>query len=603
MYSVYFLLSYYIFNHRYSCFVNQMLVFKTQPLCVSVVILYTNPSMKKNLVILRKKLSQMTQTNLFVFLAAASLGALMFVCMFGLAILNPSNTDWLMYDGDLKQHFVGWEFFRESAWTFPIGMIEGLAYPYGLAVTFMDSIPLVAIPLKLLQGVLPEHFQYFGLWGLLCYMLQGGFAALILRHWTKNTVVAILGSVLFVASPIMFSRMFAHTALASHWLLLAGILAVIKLRHLASTRLYLGVWTGLMVLAVLIHPYFLPMMLFLLLISITLTHQKFARSLVKLMVPMTVSLLVFYVIGGLSIRETGSDGLGEHALNLTSLFNPLGWSRFLNSFPIASSWESLAYVGFGVILLMPLAVYFVALNIKKIPAFNVGSVNIKYVIISLIFAGMVVAAVSPKIQLGSHILVDINIPHLIEKIWSTFRATGRLFWPIYYIVIVAVLVSVIRLSRKSHPAILVSIFAAAALIQIADIQFSKVAQARHGEFSRYEHVQYDSRLNLELWKKTIANDKHIVSLEPMSMKDFFSVIDVALAEDLTINTGYFARGPYKKIADHQSREREALLNRRADVSSNFYITRDYEYVRRIVADRYYNVMKIDGYYVIDRTTE
>lgn len=545
----------------------------------------------------------MTQTNLFVFLVAALLGALIFVCMFGLAILNPSNTDWLMYDGDLKQHFIGWEFFRESGWAFPIGMIEGLAYPYGLAVTFMDSIPLLAIPLKLFQGILPEHFQYFGLWGLLCYMLQGGFAALILRHWTKNIFVAILGSILFVASPIMFSRMFAHTALASHWLLLAGILAVIKLRSVASMRLHLGVWTGLLVLAVLIHPYFLPMVLFLLLISITLTHQKFTRSLVKLMIPMTVSLLVFYVIGGLSIRETDSDGLGEHALNLTSLFNPLGWSRFLNSFPIASSWESLAYIGFGVILLIPLAAYFIALNTKKIPAFNVKSINIKYVVIILLFIGMTIAAISPKVQLGSYVLVDINVPHIIEKVWSTFRATGRLFWPVYYIIIIAILVSVIRLSRKSHPAVLISIFATAALIQIADIQFSKVAQVRHGEFSRHEHSQYNSRLDLDLWKKTIDNDKHIVSLEPMSVKDFFSVIDVALAEELTINTGYFARGPYKKIAEYQSREREALLNRRADVSSNFYITRDYEFVRRIVADQYYNVMQINGYYVIDRISE
>ncbi|MNT84864.1 hypothetical protein D3C72_2249530 [compost metagenome] len=89
----------------------------------------------------------------------------------------------------------------------------------------------------------------------------------------------------------------------------------------------------------------------------------------------------------------------------------------------------------------------------------------------------------------------------------------------------------------------------------------------------------------------------------MSMKDFFSVIDVALAEDLTINTGYFARGPYKKIAQYQGYEREALLERRADVSSNFYITRDYEFVRRIVADQYYNVVQIDSYYVIDRTSK
>ena len=120
-----------------------------------------------------------------VFLLGAIIGILFFGAQFGFSVVNPMATDWIWHDvtHDTAQHYIGWEFFRADS---SGGIINGLAYPEGLPITFMDAIPLIALPLKLLAGVLPAGFQYFGLWALICYVLIGGLGAVLVRKiWRK----------------------------------------------------------------------------------------------------------------------------------------------------------------------------------------------------------------------------------------------------------------------------------------------------------------------------------------------------------------------------------------------------------------------------------
>jgi len=61
-----------------------------------------------------------------VVVTGALLGFLVFYIMYGFGCLDPSRTDWLMNGGDLQQHFIGWEFYRLSDWSFPIGLAQSL---------------------------------------------------------------------------------------------------------------------------------------------------------------------------------------------------------------------------------------------------------------------------------------------------------------------------------------------------------------------------------------------------------------------------------------------------------------------------------------------
>jgi len=91
------------------------------------------------------------------FLLGAAAATVFFGLQFGFSIVNPLATDWIWHGvtHDTAQHFIGWEFFRASG---SGAVINGLAYPEGLPVTFMDAIPLIALPLKLMAGILPANF-------------------------------------------------------------------------------------------------------------------------------------------------------------------------------------------------------------------------------------------------------------------------------------------------------------------------------------------------------------------------------------------------------------------------------------------------------------
>ena len=118
-------------------------------------------------------------------LTGALLGALVFVALYGVRVLNPTCVDWILNNAspDPSQHYLGWEFFRRSAVRLPyIGANYSAIYPYRTSILFTDSIPLLALLAKLFSPLLPQHFQYFGIWGLLCYALQGGFAQAILAR-------------------------------------------------------------------------------------------------------------------------------------------------------------------------------------------------------------------------------------------------------------------------------------------------------------------------------------------------------------------------------------------------------------------------------------
>ena len=86
----------------------------------------------------------------------------MYHLCYGFQTLNPYNIDWLMSAlHDWGTHYLGWHFFKNEPWQFPLGNISNYFAPLGTNVGFTDSIPLLAIFFKLFSAILPENFQYF----------------------------------------------------------------------------------------------------------------------------------------------------------------------------------------------------------------------------------------------------------------------------------------------------------------------------------------------------------------------------------------------------------------------------------------------------------
>ena len=136
----------------------------------------------------------------------------------GFEKFNPSNISWLFEARlDWSTHYLGWGFFRDAPWQFPLGTINDYYYPIGTNIGFTDSIPLVAILLKSISFLLPENFQYFGMWLFLCMYLNGYYSLKIFEYFKINKIVSYALVVFILINPVFIFRQ-VHPSYCAHWL-------------------------------------------------------------------------------------------------------------------------------------------------------------------------------------------------------------------------------------------------------------------------------------------------------------------------------------------------------------------------------------------------
>ena len=498
------------------------------------------------------KFKEFLKSDKFKYILVIILAVIAFIVIYGIRIINPIYTDWLLYgSGDNSQHYLGWKAFRESAWHFPIGMMDNLMYPYCNSIIFTDSIPLFAIFFKLISPILPAEFQYFGIWGIMCFALQGVLTAKIVKNYTKNPFIIILASLLSVLTPVVFMRMYRHTALGGQWLLLFGLdILFEREKYREKKRLYLLVGI-LAFLCSSIHLYF-AMMNGIILLGICVLEilecKKVLRSILLLAEYVGIIGVVTALLGGFSSgMEAQNTGLGVYSSNFNTLINPMGWSSIIKDLPSVDErqWEGSGYLGLG----------FIALFVVCIP-FCIFSKKIKKIlkkhwkmllILAIVFFGAYAFALSPRVTFGSHVLFEIKLPQTISDIWAIFRATGRTIWICVYIVEICIFIALIKFSNKK---IIIPILAIAFLLQAYDLH--EPLAVKHERFAKA--VEHQSVLkDGEFWNKIGQNEniKHVVYFSTLDYASMYSVTDWALDNNMTVNRFPFAREVEDRIKDYR----------------------------------------------------
>lgn len=488
------------------------------------------------------------------FLMAAVLGAVVFVLLYGTHILNPTYDAWLLSQGDLTQHYLGWCFYRRGNWTFPIGLTDQLAYPSYSSVIFTDSIPLFAVFFKLLSPILPDTFQYFGWWGILSFMLQGYFSVKILRTLRVGKFCSMAGSIFFILSPTVIEKMFRHTALGGHWLILAAIYLFVKhgksYRNVRQTSLYWGILGALIAS---IHLYYLPMCgMFLggyILCSLIRGFGKEHRLKLDYMLPgvaFAVGLFATtWLLGGFSTgAEAGGDGLGECSFNLNGFFNAKGYSRIFE--PLLTyadgQYEGFAYLGLGIFVLILVSLWYLLLRItiKKLKLHtNVLLYGVVYLLMAL---GLILFAASPQVTFNDKLIFSFPYSSTLYRIWSIFRSTGRIVWPVCYLIFIGVIVCCDRLAKENRVAgkRFRAVLAVCVLVQVFDLS------VKLGNLQK-EYAQkkiYESPLQSEVWERVAeaGTVKHVVWVSiNFDNYEMMHIAKYALDHDMTMNTYYFAR--------------------------------------------------------------
>lgn len=485
-------------------------------------------------------------------IVAALLGGIAFVLIYGVKILNPLYTDWLLTGGDPSQHYLGWEFFRRSDWYFPLGLTDQLAYPLKTSVIYTDSIPIFAVFFKLFRSILPRQFQYFGIWGLLCFVLQGYYAAKILGERSSSKTVILAGSIFFIVSPIMVFRMYYHTALAAHWLILLAIYFYFK--HEKEYRdIFKPVmqWGILGILIGSIHLYFVPMCGAVLLGYILCSIWKERKIRIRFFYPgisFSVGLfLTVYLLGGFSSgADTGTNNLGLFSFNLNAFLNPMSYSTLLKNtslwnwpFYTQGQYEGFSYLGMGIILLCACGIVLMIKNIcrrRKPSVYQVMTV--------LMSIGLIVLAASPTITWNDKLLLQLPYSSTIYKYWGIFGSCGRMAWPVVYFLMIFGITSIgnMKWKRKEISNVIIIL---ACLVQVIDL--SGQLYKRHENYS--EKVVYQSPLAGSVWDDIISSGeyKHVVWVtHNVDHNDVIQVAVYAMKNDMTMGNFYFARGIDKR---------------------------------------------------------
>jgi len=120
------------------------------------------------------------------------------VAVVGFDNISFQNTKWLHDGSDSTLPQMGWYFFKNDIWRFPLGSNPNYGLELGSSIVFADSIPILSLFFKIFRSFIPENFQYISLWYFICFFLQLYFSYKILKKFTNSVPYSLIGSFFFI---------------------------------------------------------------------------------------------------------------------------------------------------------------------------------------------------------------------------------------------------------------------------------------------------------------------------------------------------------------------------------------------------------------------
>lgn len=462
----------------------------------------------------------------------------------GWAPLDPTDLSWLA--NDPATAFLGWAFLRdEPAWLFPPTWTTRFGWPAGASTAHSDLVPLVALPLRLVEGLLPRDFQYFGLVALANGVLQAFFGLLLARRLSGGRLLpTLVGGLFFLLSGVFLNRLHGHFALQAQWLLLASLLVYLDAARAPDARRRFAWALLLLWLAGGINPY-LAAMTALLLAAALLRARLAARlgwpALAGAALAGGSLLLASLLLHGFLVPGEGAGlsawGFGIYSTNVLSLVGPTGASWFLPDLPLTDPRQAggSGYLGLGMILLLAAALPGLWRALRQVPARRWWPL-LAAALLAFLFA------VSHRVGIGGWLALEIPLPAWAERLANMLRASGRFVWIPHYLLIAAAIWVVARWRWRQG--------ATAALLLAAAVQLVD------GQTQR-DYVRWANSIGYRLpamtspmWQGLGVDHAHLVVLpawqcgnlqSPGGNPGFWYFGEIARRERLTINSVYLPR--------------------------------------------------------------
>ncbi|WP_284650989.1 DUF6311 domain-containing protein [Flavobacterium terrisoli] len=525
---------------------------------------------------------------------------------FGLGFekFNPANISWLFEARmDWSTHYLGWGFFRDAPWQFPLGSIDNYYYPIGTNIGFTDSIPLMAILLKTISFLLPANFQYFGLWLFICMFLNGYYSLKIFNYFKINKIVAFLLVIIILLNPIFIFRQI-HPSYCAHWLLIGSIYLYLSTTNNPKVVSKNIKYSFLLLLLSSLITVYLTVAVFgffaLLLFKIYYFEKQI--SILKAIACLGSSLAMIFaswVLVGLidfskhtDIASTGF--YGAYRLNLNALYNPMGYSRFLPAQDLVSGYQQdgFMYLGLGLILLFFISAVYLVISFIKSKKLLFSKKSVPLVVFCI---GLSVFAATNAISFNDTTIFTIPFLDKMEKLGDIFRASARFFWSVYYLMIFYFIGVFNKIPLSKNIKIgLVSFLVLIQMVDVSPIFYKKETQLG----------DYKPALNINFWNAIFSNFKNAITVMPfnndlVNFQDYQEIAFFAYKNKTTVTNGNLARYD-GKIAQVFTNDLISNIIKGNFSTDNLYITskENLKYFSPAYKKGLINIINSDGYYFV-----
>ena len=556
------------------------------------------------------------------FINGLLMGIVAFLIIYGVAVLDVMADGWIFKsDVDLRQHYLGWMAYRDSSYSFPVGMTDKLSYPHEMSIVYTDSIPLLAFACKCLSPYLPRPFQYFGWYALLCYALTGAYAGACLSKLVKNKLVIEVCTFFCVLSYPLLFRTFYHTSLSSQWLILMCFYMVLSGLSGESIRKQTRRALTMGELCAGIHLYFLPMAAIIILagyvremIAAPSKKKQILKGTLASLFSMAMgAVAVLWIMGAFNFPSgNGNYWVGDFTMNLNSLINPLGHSVFLPSLPLYTSmqFEGAIYPGLGVLALTVFCL--VRTLFRKFGRSGAGEVpgkgaaadsvyrdenfiirfmkehplRFSFAMMALI---LVLSSVSPVFAFGDRLIFSLPYPVVLSRILGIFRSNGRFIWPVLYLLIFALAKCTEDILGKGDASLFhkagdgslgqstKTVKAVSALLLVClvlqAVDFSGWIVEKQGKYymaqKTYRTVWDELDLPDEVWSRFDG----FVNYEDDTSFNMGTAY-FAMRHELTVNSFYFARDIDEKINETRDGYTAGIMAGEADPGKIYVLDRE-----------------------------
>jgi hypothetical protein len=381
-----------------------------------------------------------------------------------------------------------------------------------------------------------------------------------------------------------------HYALVGQWTVLAALLI-----NLSPPRRPVLAWSALVFATALIHTYLLAIVCFLWgssWVSRSIFGKRRWIAAAGEIVGIACLALGALWEAGFFLVGPGRDmpGFGVYHMNLLAPINPAGWSRVLPALPgHDGDYEGFNFLGLGGLVSVVLAVPAAG----RLLARGKLAMRPEWIPLGATLLVLFVYALSNTIGVGSFTFT-YSVPDAAARVLSTLRASGRLFWPVFYVLLLA---SIALITKAFGTRVASVLLAGLVVVQIVDTtpgwwplrEKLNVAPER----------RWPSPLVAPFWSDAAAVYATLRRYPPRMRPGWEIWADYAQRHGMQTDAVYLARLDADRRAALDERESDQLLAGRFE-SRTLYILDEAMWSRlaSLIDPRVDFLTKIDGFFVL-----